>query len=221
MLPGVNVDLPPPTGTPQPPPAPAPEADAVPATLLPPYAVQPGHPDHAGLPGQPGQPGQPYAPAGPVGRNGLAIAALCCGLAAFIPLVGVLGVVFGVIALHQIRRGFQRGRAMAIVGIVLGALGGLAWLAVIVIGIATGVADQPQRDVAGQATPAQTAYFDDLKPGDCFDGVPAESDARIDEVTTRACTSPHEGQVAAIVEPARRRLPGREQVGGPCRSGLQ
>jgi hypothetical protein len=182
--------------------------------MPPPYAVQPGHPDHPGLPGLPGQqgqqgqPGQPGQPGATSGRNGLAIAALCCGLAAFIPLVGVVAIVLGVVALNQLRRGFQRGRGMAITGIVLGALGALAWAALVVIGVATGFAGEPERNASGQVAPAQTVFFDDLKAGDCFDGVPAEPDAAIDEVTSRACTTAHEAQIAAIVELPKGDFPG-------------
>src|SRR5690349_4599815 len=131
MLLAVTPELPPPSG----PPHPAPVAELPPAaateaqvpTPVTPYAVPPGPF------GQPGQPGVPPSSRGSV--NGLAVAALCCGLAAFVPLVGVLAVVFGVVALHQLRSGFQRGRGRAITGIVLGALGTLGWAAVVVAAV--------------------------------------------------------------------------------------
>ena len=51
--------------------------------------------------------------------NGLAIAALCCGL---FPVTCLLGVAFGWIALHQLRtRLEQHGRWLAATGIVAGA----------------------------------------------------------------------------------------------------
>ena len=186
MLPGVTVDLPPPSGSPQPAPAPqptsAPEAAAVPPPLMLPYAGQPTHPDHPGFPSQldhPGFPGQldhpgplglPFAPTGPTGRNGLAIAALCCGIAGLIPLVGVVAIVLGVVALHQLRGGLQRGRGMAITGIVLGALSTLAWTAFIVIAVMTGVTAEPERSPSGQVTGQSQIFVDKLKAGDCFSG---------------------------------------------------
>lgn len=54
----------------------------------------------------------------PPRTNGLAIAALVLGLCGF----GILPVVFGHIALGQIRRTGDRGAALAIVGLVLGYL---------------------------------------------------------------------------------------------------
>jgi peptidyl-prolyl cis-trans isomerase B (cyclophilin B) len=61
--------------------------------------------------------------------NGLAIAALVCGICGFIYLVpAILGVVFGCISLRQIRRDGTDGRGMAITGIVTGSL----WLALVV-----------------------------------------------------------------------------------------
>jgi hypothetical protein len=62
------------------------------------------------------------------GTNGFAIGALALGICGGAPL----GLVFGVIALAQVRRSGERGRALAVAGIALS----LAWLAVMVIGTA-------------------------------------------------------------------------------------
>ena len=195
----MTTELPPPSGPPLGPPVTAtPQpTGAVPSPLMAPALAATG---------QPGQSGQ-LGPA-PRGRNGLAIAALCCGLAAFVPLVGVLAVVFGVVALNQLRGGFQRGRGMAVTGIVLGALGVLAWAALLAIGIFAG---EPERDASGQVAPAQSVFLHDLKAGDCFDGVPATPDAAVDSVTSRACSGAHEAQVAAIVELHGGSFPGDKQ----------
>ena len=204
----MTTELPPPSGPPLVPPVtatPPQPTGAVPSPLMaPPSLATTGQPGH---PGQPGQPGQ-LVPV-PGGRNGLAIAALCCGLAAFVPLVGVLAVVFGVVALNQLRGGFRRGRGMAITGIVLGALGVLGWAALLAIGIFAG---GPERDASGQVAPAQSVFLQDLKAGDCFDGVPATPDAAVDAVTSRACSGAHEAQVAAIVELREGAFPGDKQA---------
>ncbi|MGH3562780.1 MAG: DUF4190 domain-containing protein [Mycobacterium sp.] len=75
----------------------------------------------------------PYRPGPAPGTNGMAIASLVTSIAAFpvgIPLtllcwIGVLvpiaGIVLGIVALNQIRQTGQRGREMAIGGIVVGA----------------------------------------------------------------------------------------------------
>jgi hypothetical protein len=56
--------------------------------------------------------------------NGFAIASLVCAVAWFMWFGSVLGVVFGHVALRQIRQGggVQRGRGLAIAGLVLGYL---------------------------------------------------------------------------------------------------
>lgn len=63
--------------------------------------------------------------------NGFAIASLVCAVAWFMWLGSALGVVFGHVALRQIKAngGAQRGRGIAIAGLVIGYLG----LAVVVV----------------------------------------------------------------------------------------
>ena len=85
--------------------------------------------------------GYGYPPPGPgypppqaaVGTNGMAIASLVCSLLGWICVIGpILGLIFGFIALGQIRRTGQGGRGMAIAGIVIGVVA-------IVLGIVVGV----------------------------------------------------------------------------------
>ena len=121
-----------------------------------PFAPPPGP-----VPGQPGQQGQPwYGPApqpgfGPPpgypppyqygypygyppprsGANGMAIAAMVCGLCGFLCLVpGVVGIILGIVSLPQIKRSQQSGRGMAITGIVVGSL----WIVLFVLLVALG-----------------------------------------------------------------------------------
>jgi hypothetical protein len=71
-----------------------------------------------------------YPPIAQARTNGLAIAALVCGICGFLYLVpAILGIVFGAIALRQIRRDSTEGRGMAIAGIAVGA----AWLLLVVV----------------------------------------------------------------------------------------
>lgn len=85
--------------------------DAVP----PGYGPPPGYPTRY-------QQGDPYGyppPAG--GTNGLALASMVLGICGFLCLVpGLVGIVLGFVSLPQIRRTRQRGRGMAIAGILLG-----------------------------------------------------------------------------------------------------
>ncbi|ORV88394.1 hypothetical protein AWC11_14805 [Mycobacterium interjectum] len=66
-----------------------------------------------------------------VGTNGFAVASLVCSLFGWVCMfIGAfLGIIFGFVALSQIKRTGQKGRGMAIAGIVVGALvlvGGIA-----------------------------------------------------------------------------------------------
>lgn len=58
-----------------------------------------------------------------VGTNGMAIASLVCSLFGWICIIGgILGIIFGFMALGQIRQSGQGGRGLAIAGIVIGAI---------------------------------------------------------------------------------------------------
>jgi hypothetical protein len=88
------------------------------------------------------QPGYGYPPPMPPGAyygyppiqapktNGLAIASLVCGICGFVYLVpAILGLIFGIVALRQIRREGTEGKGMAVAGIVTGA----AWLVLTIV----------------------------------------------------------------------------------------
>ena len=76
---------------------------------------------------------------GPVRTNGYAIAASLFGLAGLplyrFPVAAILGVTFGGIALSQTRRSGERGRWVAVAGMVLGIVG----LAASAVALAHGV----------------------------------------------------------------------------------
>ena len=102
-----------------------------------------------------GSPGQPPPPPGAVGvaaappqgaavvyvaqsrNNGLAIASMVLGIVWVYWIGSLLAVIFGHIALSQIKKseGRQRGRGMAIAGVVLGYVG-LAVLALVIVVVA-------------------------------------------------------------------------------------
>lgn len=58
--------------------------------------------------------------------NTLSILSLVFGILFFIPIAPILAIVFGFIALRQIKHGKQEGKGMAITGIVLG----FFWIAI-------------------------------------------------------------------------------------------
>jgi hypothetical protein len=67
------------------------------------------------------QPGDP--PPRSAATNKMAVASLVCSLVGWLLIVGPLfGLIFGFVALHQINETGQRGRGMALAGIVLGGI---------------------------------------------------------------------------------------------------
>jgi fumarate reductase subunit D len=82
-------------------------------------------------PPPPGGYGSPPPPAGygyqpppqATGTNGMAIASLVCSLLGWLCIIGpILGIIFGFLALGQIKQSGQGGRGMAIAGIIIGAV---------------------------------------------------------------------------------------------------
>nr|WSW43891.1 DUF4190 domain-containing protein [Streptomyces sp. NBC_01001] len=144
-------------------------------------------------------PPPPYWPAPPPQQayrepalNGFALASLLVGLLCVPPL----GVVFGIVALVQIARRGERGRALAIAGLAVS----LAMTAAVVFAadrVAERLFDrldtlQQFEGVEGELTPV-----DDMRAGDCFN-VPRGD--LLDEsplIYRIACTEVHEGEVTS------------------------
>ena len=117
-----------------------------------PWAAPPAgqYPPPAGQyppPGQYGYQQSPYYPPGAVPRNNpLAIAALVCGIAQFVLglvlvgniLLAIPAIICGALGLRQINQRGERGRGMAIAGLVLGILG-VVYFVIIVLVIIIGV----------------------------------------------------------------------------------
>jgi hypothetical protein len=114
---------PPPPPLPPPPPPPPPQGywsggpgHSQPAP--PPPSYPPGY--HTPYPGYPGQPGYRVAT---TGTNGFAIASLVLGILWFWGVTSILALVFGYIALRQVRERHENGRGMALAGVILGWIG--------------------------------------------------------------------------------------------------
>jgi len=116
-----------------------PQPGAIPGQPLYGTGAQPGYPPPYPQPaGYPPQYQYPYGygyPQQPSGTNGLAIAAMICGICGFLcVLPGVVGIILGIVSLPQIKRSQQSGRGMAIAGIVMGALWIVGFVLLIVLG---------------------------------------------------------------------------------------
>jgi hypothetical protein len=83
-------------------------------------------------------PGYPAAPS--TGTNGLAIASLVCSVVglACMGFGSFLGVIFGIIALNQIKKTGQGGHGLALAGIITGGIVTAFWVVLFVVGALAG-----------------------------------------------------------------------------------
>ncbi|GGJ09658.1 DUF4190 domain-containing protein [Streptomyces brasiliensis] len=127
----------------------------------------------------------PYNRPAPV--NGLAITSLVLGVLCCLPGVGL---VFGVIALRQIRKRGERGRALAIVGSVLSALGLALWVSALATGAASDIWEGFKEGARGGASIS-------LAKGECFDAPGGTLEGETYDVDKVSCGGEHDGEVFA------------------------
>jgi hypothetical protein len=143
--------------------------------------------------------------------NGLAIAALIISLVGIACGGALLGIIFGIIALVQIRRSGQRGRGMAITGIVLGALQAVAIIALVIVGLTAGLPGDDLRNETGEITGSGDVPLADLVPGDCVNGMEGE-DELISDLPAGPCAEPHQAEVIATFDLPKGDWPGQDTV---------
>jgi hypothetical protein len=169
-----------------------------------PYGQQP-YPQQP-YPQQPqwGQPPLPpyYPPQQPVGTNGFAIAALILS----IPGGFVLSTIFGFVALNQIKRTGQRGRGMAVAGLVISGI----WLLGIIFGVIFAIATSATRASDGQISQGGSVAANEFKVGDCVNDLSNTSALR--SLPGVPCAQPHEGEVFAIFNLPDGSYPGRDEI---------
>jgi hypothetical protein len=162
--------------------------------------------------GQPGQYGQDpygrdayqdeYGEPEKRGLNGFAIASLIFGICGG----WFLGLIFGIIALSQIRKRGQRGRGIAIAGVVLSSL----WMVVLAVALVYAITTGANRNVNGQITTGGNVSLAELKVGDCVNGV--KEDQQVTGLPAVPCGQPHEAEVFAVEELPRADFPGQQEV---------
>ncbi|MEY9856283.1 hypothetical protein ABH935_001887 [Catenulispora sp. GAS73] len=205
-----------------PPPAPAP-APMGPPPGLPPYPAQawPAPPSGQQPPNLYGYPpyGSPYGyspygrPQPPTGTNGLAIAALVLGICGFFIVTPIIGLVFGIVSLAAVRRTGQKGKGLAVSGIVLSS----AWIAVLgtLITIAAINAPHPaQRGADGTVvSPGKVPVFD-LHPKDCFTLPPGAvgSNGNTRTLNVVPCTTAHDSEAFGSFSAAEGTFPGVDSL---------
>ncbi|MFB7667094.1 DUF4190 domain-containing protein [Kitasatospora sp. NPDC056138] len=134
----------------------------------------------------------------PLGTNRFASWARLCGLLALVPLA----LVFGVIGLVQVRRSGQRGKGVALTGLVAA----VVWV-LFLVGLADVAGAHVQRDKAGGVSKEQADSVFDLKPGDCFLVRSRDAGGGIRSVLLVPCSESHDGRVYATPG-----LPGGDDV---------
>ncbi|WP_307825947.1 DUF4190 domain-containing protein [Streptomyces sp. MBT33] len=149
--------------------------------------------------------GQGYSPYNrPAPVNALAIASLVLGILCCVPALGLL---FGLIALGQIRRKGERGKGMAIAGSVLSSAGLALWVLV----LATNGISAFWSGFKEAAQDNGSAYT--LTKGECFDAPDGSLEGVAYDVDKVPCAGRHDGEVfAAFKMSGSAAYPGDEKV---------
>ncbi len=121
----------------------------------------------------------------------VAVAALVTGVLA----LGPVALVLGLVALPRTRPGRLRGRGLAVAGVVLGALGTLAWAALAAVGVATAAATRP---LPADVPEPVTARAVQVVTGNCLAALP--DDGEVDRVEVVPCAEPHAAQAVTAYE---------------------
>ncbi|RNL75463.1 DUF4190 domain-containing protein [Nocardioides marmorisolisilvae] len=146
----------------------------------------------------------PWPPAGSPyeqpksGTNGFTIAALVFGI---IPIC-FLGIIFGIVGLVQASKSGEKGKGLAIAGIVLN----VVWL---IGGFTVALISSSDGSDVSQPSPSRHASFG-LKVGQCVNGLVGELKA--ESIEPVACALAHEGEVFAVIDLPSGRYPGITQV---------
>jgi hypothetical protein len=135
-------------------------------------------------------------------------------------VLGILGgillsVIFGIVALVQMRTRPYRGKGMAIAGLVLSGVWVLGFATLILVAIVSGA----DRDSSGQLTEAGSVSAQQLRPGDCVKDLKDGEDVL--SVPAVPCAQPHEGEVFAVFALSGTTWPGDESVSQKAEEGCQ
>ena len=117
-----------------------------------------------------------------------AVAALVTGVLA----LGPVALVLGLVARRRVARRGTRGGGLAVAGIVLGALGTLAWVAVVLVVLLTARATSP---LPPDVSAPRDAHVAQLVVGNCLANLPADGD--VDVVRVVPCADEHAASVVS------------------------
>jgi len=151
--------------------------------------------------------GQGYSPYNrPAPVNGLAITSLVLGILCFLPAVGLI---LGVIALGQIKRRGERGKGLAVGGMVMSSIG----VVVLVLALATGGAadfwggfKDGARDAGGNGLTFS------VDKGECFDSQGGSLEGTAYDVDKVPCSGDHQAEVFANFKLKGGSYPGDDKI---------
>ena len=171
-----------------------------------------GYPPYPSGPGGYQQfPGGGYnnEPTGPRKMSTLAVLGFVFSLVLLIPV----SVTLSIIALVQIPKNHQKGKGLAIAGLVICGL----WLAGAVALAALGDdTTDSKRDASGQVTTTANTRPDELRVGDCVSSL---KEGSVKNVKIVPCTGPNGGKVFATYEMPKGKWPGLPAVQAAAEKG--
>jgi len=143
------------------------------------------------------------------GFSGWAIAAFLTGL---VPLIGIVAALpLGIVAMVKIARTGDRGKWLAIIGMVVA---GLWWVGVVALGLWV-QSNQAQRDDAGAITEAGTLDFGAVRTGDCvtIPGILEGGSVGASDMVGVPCADAHNAQALFVVTFPDTHYPGKTAIG--------
>ncbi|MEW1913060.1 DUF4190 domain-containing protein [Kitasatospora sp. NPDC085895] len=197
---------------------------AVPPGAVPPGAVPPAAPWGGGAWGAGAGPyGWQQPPLGPpTAWNGYAITSFVLGVLGIACCMWVGAIAFGVAALRTVRARNERGRGLAIAGVVLGGFWAVVLAVLMVLGVVLDdrgpLGTAPFRDENGPDRTATTGVFD-LTAGECFVKLGSGKGEDLTDVETVDCSEPHYGEVYATPRFTAAAYPGKDGVVADAKKG--
>jgi hypothetical protein len=124
------------------------------------------------------------------GTSSVAVVGFIFSLVAAIPVAVVLCVV----ALNRIPQRAQKGKALAVAGLIFS---GVWVLGLSVFGFLFAAGSEPDRDASGQVTSTQTTRPEKLRVGDC---VTELKEGEVKDIAVQPCDKPNGGKVFAVFD---------------------
>lgn len=148
------------------------------------------------------------------GTNGQAIASLVLGICGFLLATPVIGLIFGILSLSAVKKTGQKGKGLAISGIVLSS----AWIAIFATFITIGVLAMPdpaRRDASGTVVSPGTISVFALRTKDCFTwshGLTGSRGTETSTVEVVPCSTAHDSEAIGSFTLAEDTLPAADDM---------